>query len=178
MIKADSTYYWMQLLIIGQHLINYQKKSCFKCLKMEIFIREEQPKDGNYVCPGRTDLPPGNHSRIWKRHTRSKSLNKQSQEEYKTKLHSDAYEIDKETGTGYWHQAIMKEMKNNMIEECVKIPVGSKWIPFHMIFNVKLDLTRKAWFVASGHWTDPPTQVSYSSVVIRKAYALLSPSQH
>jgi hypothetical protein len=56
--------------------------------------------------------------------------------------------------------------------------VGSKWIPFHMIFNVKLDLTRKAWFVASGHWTDPPTQVSYSSVVIRKAYALLSPSQH
>lgn len=88
------------------------------------------------------------------------------------KTTEEAYEIDKETGTDYWHQAIMKEMRNNMVafkflEEGESIPVGSKWIPFHMIFDIKLDLTRKAHFVAGGHWTDPPTQVTYSSVVTR-----------
>jgi len=87
---------------------------------------------------------------------------------------AEAYEIDKETGTDYWHQAIMKEMKNNMVafrflDEGEQTPVGSKWIPFHMIFDVKLDLTRKARFVAGGHWTDPPTQVTYSSVVTRES---------
>jgi hypothetical protein len=34
-----------------------------------------------------------------------------------------------------------------------------------MIFDVKIDLTRKASFVAGGHWTDTPTQLTYSSVV-------------
>jgi hypothetical protein len=90
------------------------------------------------------------------------------------KTTAEAYEIDKETGTDYWHQAIMKEMKNNMVafkflEEGESIPVGSKWIPFHMIFDVKIDLTRKARFVAGGHWTDPPSQVTYSSVVTRES---------
>jgi hypothetical protein len=103
---------------------------------------------------------------------------------YETKTHKygirvphnteEAYEIDKETGTDYWHQAIMKEMKNNLIafkflEEGEQIPVGSKWIPFHMIFDVKIDLTRKACFIAGGHWTDTPSQLTYSSVVTRES---------
>jgi len=46
-------------------------------------------------------------------------------------------------------------------------PVGSQWIPFHMIFDVKCDFTRKARFVAGGHWTDAPSQLTYSSVVTR-----------
>jgi hypothetical protein len=80
----------------------------------------------------------------------------------------EAYEIDRETGTDHWHQAILKEMKNNAVafkflESGERIPPGSKWIPFHKIFDVKLDLTRKARYVAGGHWTDPPTQVTYSS---------------
>jgi hypothetical protein len=66
----------------------------------------------------------------------------------------------------------MKEMKNNAIafkflEEGESIPVGSQWIPFHMIFDVKCDFTCKARFVAGGHWTDAPTQLTYSSVVTR-----------
>jgi hypothetical protein len=86
----------------------------------------------------------------------------------------EAYDIDKETGTDYWHQAILKEMKNNMIafkflEEGEQVPVGSKWIPFHMIFDVKIDLTRKARFVAGGHWTDASSQLTYSSVVTRES---------
>ena len=36
-----------------------------------------------------------------------------------------------------------------------------------MIFDVKVDFTRKARFVAGGHWTDAPSQLTYSSVVTR-----------
>jgi hypothetical protein len=74
----------------------------------------------------------------------------------------EAYELDQETGTDYWHQSILKEMKNNaaafrFLEPDESIPVGSTWIPCHMIFDVKMDLTRKARYVAGGHWTDPPS---------------------
>jgi hypothetical protein len=65
-------------------------------------------------------------------------------------------------------------MKNNAIafqflEPDEHIPVGSMWIPCHMIFDIKLDLTRKARFVAGGHWTDTPTQLTYSSIVTRES---------
>jgi hypothetical protein len=84
----------------------------------------------------------------------------------------EAYELDRLTGTDFWHQAIMKEMKNNSVafkflEEGESIPVGSQWIPFHMIFDVKCNFTRKARFGAGGHWTDAPPQLTYSSVVTR-----------
>jgi len=41
-----------------------------------------------------------------------------------------------------------------------------------MIFDVKMDFTRKAWFVASGHMTDPPTSIMYSSVVYRDSVCI------
>jgi len=86
----------------------------------------------------------------------------------------EAYQIDKETDTDFWHQAILKEMTNNAVafhflEEGEQIPVGSTWIPFHMIFDVKCDLTRKARFVAGGHWTQASAQLTYSSVVTRES---------
>lgn len=84
----------------------------------------------------------------------------------------EAYELDRLSGTDYWHKAIVKEMTNNAIafkflEEGESAPPGSLWIPFHMIFDVKCDFTRKARYVAGGHWTDTPTQLTYSSVVTR-----------
>ena len=36
-----------------------------------------------------------------------------------------------------------------------------------MIFDVKMDFTRKARYVAGGHMTNPPTTITYSSVVSR-----------
>ena len=36
-----------------------------------------------------------------------------------------------------------------------------------MIFDIKMDFTRKARFVAGGHTTDPPSSSTYSSVVAR-----------
>jgi hypothetical protein len=71
----------------------------------------------------------------------------------------EAYEIDRLTNTDYWHQAILKEMKNNavafkILEDSEQAPVGSQWIPFNMIFDIKCNLTRKAQFNARGHWTE------------------------
>jgi hypothetical protein len=65
-------------------------------------------------------------------------------------------------------------MKNNAIafqflEDKEQVPVGSTWIPFHMIFDVKCDLTRKARCVAGGHWTQPTSQLTYSSVVTKES---------
>ena len=36
-----------------------------------------------------------------------------------------------------------------------------------MVFDVKMDLTRKARYVAGGHWTVPPSQTNYSTVISR-----------
>jgi hypothetical protein len=59
-----------------------------------------------------------------------------------------AYLIDQETGTDFWHQAILKEMNNaaafQFLNDGEHIPAGSKWNPFHMIFDIKCDFTRKA----------------------------------
>ncbi len=72
----------------------------------------------------------------------------------------EALKIDQETDTTYWRDAINKEMTNNkmafkFLEEDENIPFGYKWIRCHMIFDVKMDFTRKARFVAGGHRTDP-----------------------
>ncbi len=86
----------------------------------------------------------------------------------------EAYAIDQENGNDLQHQAILKEMKDNaqafhFLDPGESIPVGSQWVPFHMIFDVKVDLTRKARFVAGGHWTTTPMQLTYSSVVTRES---------
>jgi hypothetical protein len=68
----------------------------------------------------------------------------------------------------------MKEMRNNAVafrflEQGESIPVGSTWIPCHIIFDVKVDLTRKVYFVAGSHWTNTPRQLTFSSVVTRES---------
>jgi hypothetical protein len=90
----------------------------------------------------------------------------------------EACALDQASGTDFWHQAIIKEMTNNAIafkflEEGECVPPGSQWIPFHMIFDVKCDFTRKARYVAGGHWTDTPTQLTYSSVVTRDSVRIV-----
>jgi hypothetical protein len=82
----------------------------------------------------------------------------------------EAFRLDEESGTTPWREAIEKEMKNVRIAFEFKdgdpIPVGHKQIPCHIIFDVKMmTLTRKARLVAGGHWTDPPKEAVYSSVV-------------
>jgi hypothetical protein len=90
----------------------------------------------------------------------------------------EAYELDRMSGTDYWHRAIIKEMTNNasafkFLDANEPVPVGSIWIPCHMVFDIKPDLTRKARFVAGGHWTDPPRQATYSTVVSRDSIRIM-----
>ncbi len=80
--------------------------------------------------------------------------------------------IDHSTGTDYWLKAIQKEMKNvncafDFLSPGEQVPIGYKWIPLHMIFDVKMDFTRKARLVAGGHKMDPPSNITYSSVISR-----------
>jgi hypothetical protein len=87
---------------------------------------------------------------------------------------AQALAIDKATGTDFWAKAIAKEMKNvrpafKVMDDGAKKPVGYKEIKCHMIFDVKMDFTRKARFVAGGHMTDPPSSITYSSVVSRES---------
>jgi hypothetical protein len=85
---------------------------------------------------------------------------------------AEALALDKEEGNTLWYDAIQKEMKNvqiafKFLERDEKAPVRYKEIPCHIIFDVKMDFTQKARFVAGGHKTDPPTSLTYSSVVSR-----------
>jgi hypothetical protein len=98
---------------------------------------------------------------------------------------NEALKIDKETGTDFWWQAIQKEMKKVMVAfeyDDTLTPqqartdkgkyVGYQEIACHIIFDVKMDLTRKARFVAGGHLTEPPASITYSSVVSRDSVRL------
>ncbi len=85
---------------------------------------------------------------------------------------AEALQLDGENGNTLWYDAIQKEMKNvqvafRFLPEGERAPIGYKQIPCHIIFDVKMDFTRKARFVAGGHKTDPPSSLTYSSVVSR-----------
>ncbi len=50
--------------------------------------------------------------------------------------------------------------------------IGFQEIRCHVIFDVKMDFTRKARFVAGGHTTDTPGSITYLSVVSRDSVRL------
>ena len=100
----------------------------------------------------------------------------------------EALQIDKETGTDLWWKAIQKEMKKFVVafdyDDSVTPQqirnglakseyVGFQEIKCHMmIFDVKMDLTRKARFVAGRHLTEPPASITFSCVVSRDSVRL------
>ena len=86
----------------------------------------------------------------------------------------EAHALDKANGNKLWDAAIKKELKNvlvafHLLGDDEAVPVGSKKIPYHIIFDIKFDLTRKARLVAGGHRNkDVPAHITYSSVVSRE----------
>lgn len=92
-------------------------------------------------------------------------------------------DIDNETGTDLWRKVIEKEMHHvscafQILDEGAPEPKMSKCIPCHFIFDIKMDFARKAHFVAGGHVTDPPTSITYSSVVCCDSVHLAFLLQH
>ena len=68
----------------------------------------------------------------------------------------EALEIDKENGNSHWADAIKKELGNvlvafKLLEDDEPIPIRSIKILYHIVFDVKFDLTRKEQLVAGGH---------------------------
>ena len=87
----------------------------------------------------------------------------------------EALVLDKQNGNTLWHDAIEKEMKNSrvaleVLDKDASVPVCSTEIMCHLIFDVKMDLTRGARYVAGGNLTDPPSSMMYTSVVFRRDF--------
>ena len=86
-----------------------------------------------------------------------------------------AYRIDAANGDTFWRDAIKLEMVNvgiafEVLEEGVAAPPGWHKVTGHIIFDVKMDFTRKARWVLDGHKTPDPIGIStYAGVVSRES---------
>jgi len=87
-----------------------------------------------------------------------------------------ALEIDKETGTTFWRDALRKEMNGvavafEILDEDDDDPlVGYTKINCHIVFDTKAgSLQRKCRLVAGGHMTGPPADITFASVVSRES---------
>ena len=85
----------------------------------------------------------------------------------------EAIALDKQNGNTLWNEVIEKEIKNSRIDfevldKDTSFPVGHTEITCHLIFDDKMDLTRKARYVAGVHLTDTPPSMTYASVVGRE----------
>ncbi|KAL7524097.1 hypothetical protein ACHAWF_000813, partial [Thalassiosira exigua] len=91
------------------------------------------------------------------------------------KTPEEALRIDRETETDFWEKATTKEMSKvkvsyELVDGCTPEEVRSNHVPAlrgyqeilcHIIFDVKMDFTRKARFVANGSTTDTPSALTY-----------------
>ena len=89
-----------------------------------------------------------------------------------------ALEIDKKNGNHFWRDAIDKEMKNvsiafEILEENQHLPPGYTRASAHIIFDVKMDFTRKARWVLDGHRTPDPEGSTYAGLM-RHSTVLMS----
>ena len=73
-----------------------------------------------------------------------------------------------------WRDAIKLEMHNNSIAfevlpEGNRAPPGWNKVTGHLVFDVKMDFTRKARWVLDGHKTPDPIGSTYAGVVSRES---------
>ena len=71
-----------------------------------------------------------------------------------------------------WKKAIQNELDQinkyqtfRVLEDDEPLPKGYRRIPYHFVFDVKIDGRRKARLVAGGHRTEPPKEDTYSGVI-------------
>ena len=85
---------------------------------------------------------------------------------------SHGKELDEQNGNTLWADALDLEMHNvsvafEILEPSEQPPPGWKETSGHIIFDVKMDFTRKARWVKDGHKTPDPATSSYAGVVSR-----------
>ena len=86
----------------------------------------------------------------------------------------DCRRIDAANGDSHWAKAIDKEMPNvkvaiEILEKDQVTPIGWKISSGHLVFDVKMDFTRKARWVKDGHRTPTPVESNYAGVVSRES---------
>ena len=86
----------------------------------------------------------------------------------------NAQELDRKNGNTFWMEALSNEMGAlvvafEMLEHGQKAPVGWFKSTGHIIWDVKMDFTRKARWVKDGHKTPDPTTSSFAGVVSRES---------
>ena len=85
-----------------------------------------------------------------------------------------ARELDIKNGDTFWMDALHKEMGDlvvafEMLEHGEKAPPGWYKSTGHIVWDVKMDFTRKARWVKDGHKTPDPTTSSFAGVVSRES---------
>ena len=97
----------------------------------------------------------------------------------------EALQFNRESGTDLCWKAVQKETGKveialefdestspDQIQQDKSLYVGFQGITCDMIFDVKMDLTRKSRFVAGGRLTETPASITYSGVVSRDSIRL------
>ena len=85
-----------------------------------------------------------------------------------------AHEIDARNGNTLWRDTLKKEMYNvgvafEILDEGVHAPHGWKQVTGHLVWDVKMDFTRKARWVLDGHKTPDLIGSTYAGVVSRES---------
>ena len=87
-----------------------------------------------------------------------------------------AHELNNKMGPTctFWRDAIKKEMYNvevafEILKQNKKPPPGWHKVTGHIVFDVKMDFTRKARWVLDGHKTADPIISTYAGVVSRES---------
>ena len=86
----------------------------------------------------------------------------------------EAIKLDEINGDRLWQAAIELEMNNvavafEILDINAPIPIGWTKSSGHIIFDVKMDFTRKARWVKDGHRTPEPDQSTFAGVVSRES---------
>ena len=91
----------------------------------------------------------------------------------------EARELDAENKNTLWEDAISKELTDvsvafDFLDESQEIPNGFEYMPTRIIFDVKMDFTRKARLVAQACYVDSESNgSSYAGVVSRESVRIM-----
>ena len=85
-----------------------------------------------------------------------------------------AWELDKRNGNTMWMDVLAKEMFNvgiafEVLEEKQSAPPGWSKLTGHLVWDVKMDFTRKVRWVLDGHKTPDPIGSTYAGIVSRES---------
>jgi hypothetical protein len=86
----------------------------------------------------------------------------------------NAMQIDRDNNNSFWQDALALEMTNvgvtfEVLERNKSVPPGWKKVTGHLVWDLKMDFTRKARWVLDGHKTPNPIGSTYAGVVSCKS---------